>query len=171
MELNEAIKNRFSCRRYLDKPVEKDKLNRILDAARLAPSAKNIQDWRFVIVTDAPLKTKIAHTAGEQMFIADAGAIIIACTSNSDYIMRCGIPAGTVNVAIALEHIALAATAEDLATCWIGAFDQQAVKSLVSIPPSATIIELMPIGYPASKPIHTPRNDIAEIACFEQWKF
>ena len=60
MELNEAIKNRFSCRRYLDKPVEKDKLNRILDAARLAPSAKNIQDWRFVIVTDAQLKTKIA---------------------------------------------------------------------------------------------------------------
>ena len=171
MELYDAIKDRFSCRRYIDKPIEKDKLDRILNAARLAPSAKNVQDWRFVIITDAGMKTKIAQAAGQQMFIADAAVIIVACTCRTDYIMRCGIPAGVVDVSIALEHIALAATAEGLAACWIGAFDQQAVKTLVSVPPSASIVELMPVGYPASKPIHTPRADITDIACFEQWNF
>ena len=106
MTVAEAIRNRYSCRAYEDKPVEQEKLNHVLEAARLAPSAKNLQDWRFVIVTDKQTRLKLAEAANNQTFIADAGAIVVAC-SNSDHVMRCGQPIAPIDVAIALEHIAL----------------------------------------------------------------
>ena len=100
MDVYEAIKRRYSCRNYQDRPIEQKKLDRVLEAARLAPSAKNLQDWRFVVVTEESTKQKIAKAAREQMFIAKAGAIIVAC-SNSDYIMSCGQPIAGIDVAIA----------------------------------------------------------------------
>ena len=108
MDVYEAIKKRYSCRAYEDKPVEPEKLKRIFDAARLAPSAKNLQDWRFVVVTRESTKQMVAKAARGQMFLAEAGAIIVAC-SNSDYVMSCGQRVAEIDVAIALEHIALAA--------------------------------------------------------------
>ncbi len=91
MEILEAITKRHSCRAYKDVPIEPEKLTRVLHAARLAPSAKNLQDWRFVVVTDPQTKAKLAAAANDQTFMASAGAIIVAC-SNSDYIMSCGQP-------------------------------------------------------------------------------
>ena len=104
MTLLEAIRKRYSCRAYQEKAIEQEKLDTIFEAARLAPSAKNLQDWRFVVVTDKQSRHKIAEAANNQMFIEKAGAIIAAC-SNSDDVMRCGQPIGPIDVAIALEHI------------------------------------------------------------------
>ena len=109
MAVLETIRKRYSCRNYLEKSIEKEKLSEILEAARLAPSAKNLQDWRFVVVTDKDKKKRIADAANNQIFLEKAGAIIVACT-NCDYVMRCGQPAGPIDVAIALEHICLQAT-------------------------------------------------------------
>ena len=170
MTVLEAIKNRYSCRNYLDKSIEKEKLNQVLEAARLAPSAKNLQDWRFVIVTDKEPKRKLVEAANNQTFLEKAGVIIIACT-NSDYVMRCGQPAGIIDVAIALEHICLQATALGLATCWIGAFYPEKVKPIVGIPADITIVELMAIGYPADKPRTSGREPVEKIACLETWQF
>jgi nitroreductase len=171
MNMFEAISKRYSCRKYIDKPIEKEKLARIFEAARLAPSAKNLQDWRFVVVTDKDKRTQIAHAAYEQMFLAEAGAIIVAC-SNNDYIMRCGQPLGPIDVAIALEHIALQAVEEGLATCWIGSFEPDTVRQILAIPRNIQIIELMGLGYSAGSPPSKPnRQPVTSIVCYNMWHF
>lgn len=170
MNVFEAISKRYSCRSYVDKPMEKEKLARIFEAARLAPSAKNLQDWRFVVVTDKDKRTKVAHAAYDQMFLTQAGVIIVAC-SNSDYVMRCGIPIGAIDVAIALEHIALQAVEEGLATCWIGSFEPDKVRQILGIPQNIQIIELMGLGYPADAPRKPNRQPVTSIFCYNQWQF
>lgn len=170
MDLYEAIKKRYSCRSYSSKPIEQEKLERILEAARLAPSAKNLQDWRFIIVTDERKRKQLAIAANEQTFIATAPAIIVGC-SNTDYAMPCGQKISSIDVAIAMEHIALTATAEGLATCWIGAFQLEKVRKALDIPKGIEVIELMPIGYPSDKETHRPREPIDNIVCYEKWKF
>jgi nitroreductase len=170
MDLYEAIKKRYSCRNYASKPIEAEKLDRILEAASLAPSAKNLRDWRFVVVTDEKKRKELAAAANEQMFIATAPAIIVGC-SNTDSTMRCGQKIAPIDLGIAMEHIALAATAEGLATCWIGSFYPEKIRKVLDIPENIAIIELMPIGYPADKETHKPRENIKKIVCFEEWKF
>ncbi|MFC1793656.1 nitroreductase family protein, partial [Planctomycetota bacterium] len=122
MTVLDTIHKRYSCRAYQDKSIEQDKLDSILEAARLAPSARNTQDWRFVVVTDWDTKCKVATTTNRPEVFEKAGAIIAAC-SNSDEIMRCGQAIAPIDVAIALEHICLQAADLGLGTCWIGSFD------------------------------------------------
>ena len=170
MTVLEAIGKRYSCRAYQDRPVEPEKLDSIFEAARLAPSAKNMQDWRFVVVTDKETKRKLAEAANNQMFIADAGVVIAAC-SNSDHVMRCGQPIGPIDVAIALEHICLQAAELGLATCWIGSFYPEKVRAVLGIPDNIAVIELMALGYPADKPKEPRREPIEKIVCYEKWRF
>jgi len=170
MAVLEAIKKRYSCRAYLDKPVEAEKLQQILEAARLAPTAKNLQDWRFVVVTEKEKKQRLAEAANNQSFIAGAGAVIVAC-SMSDYVMRCGQPVGPIDVAIAMEHICLQASALGLATCWIGSFYPEKVRPIANIPKDVTIIELLAIGYPADAQKQPSREPMERIVSFETWQF
>jgi nitroreductase len=170
MAVLEAIRKRYSCRSYQDKAIEQEKLNTILEAARLAPSAKNLQDWRFVVVTDKEKRHKLAEAANNQKFIENAGAIIIACSICKE-IMRCGQPVGSIDVAIALEHIALQAAQSGLATCWIGSFYPDKVRPIVSIPQNIDIVELMAVGYPADKPKEPNREPMEKIVCYDSWQF
>ena len=170
MAVIEAIRKRYSCRAYQDRPVEQEKLEGILEAARLAPSAKNLQDWRFVVVTDNEKKRRLAEAASGQMFIADAGVIIVAC-SNSDYVMRCGQPVGPIDVAIALEHICLQAAEMGLATCWIGSFYPEKVRAVLGIPDNIAVIELMALGYPGDERKGPSRKPVDKIVCYDKWRF
>jgi len=170
MNVMDAIQARYSCRAYVDKPIEKAKLDRVLEAARLAPSAKNLQDWRFVVVTDPDLRQQLGKAANNQMFIAGAGAIIAACSVN-DHVMRCGQAIGPIDVAIALEHMCLAAAELGLATCWIGSFFPDQVRSVLGIPAQAAVIELLALGYPADSRRGPQREPLDRIACFEKWTF
>ena len=170
MSVLEAIRKRYSCRAYQARPIEQDKLNQVFEAARLAPSAKNMQDWRFVVVTDKETKHKVAEAASGQMFLEKAGAIIVAC-SNSEHVMRCGQAIGPIDVAIALEHISLQAVDLGLATCWIGSFEPEKVKAILGIPSDINMIELMGLGYPADEPKEPSRVPVDEIVCFEKWQF
>jgi len=170
MEVMEAIRNRFSCRSYQDRPIEREKLDCILEAARLAPSAKNLQDWRFVVVTDKQLRQRIVEAANNQKFLEDAAAIIVGC-SNSDYVMRCGQPVGPIDVAIAMEHIALQAAELGLGTCWIGSFYPEKVRAILNIPNNIAVIELMALGYPAESPKEPVRRPLEDIVCYEKWSF
>jgi len=170
MDVSEAIRNRYSCRNYQDKPLEQDKLRAVLEAARLAPSAKNLQDWRFVVVTDRQTKKAVAAAANDQTFLEKAGAVIVACTI-SDHVMRCGQAVGPIDVAIALEHMCLQATELGLATCWIGSFYPDKIKAIVGVPEDATIVELLALGYPADSPKHSRREPLDRIASFEKWQF
>ena len=170
MTVLEAIRKRYSCRAYEDKPIEQDKLDSIFESARLAPSAMNTQDWRFVVVTDKEIRRQVAEQTNRPEVFQRAGAIIAAC-SNSDHVMRCGQAIGPIDVAIALEHIALQATESGLATCWIGSFDTDKVRELLDIPADVAIIELMAIGYPADSKKEPQREPIGKIVCYEKWKF
>ena len=170
MDVAQAIRNRYSCRNYQDKPLEQEKLRTILEAARQAPSAKNLQDWRFVVVTDPLTKKKLAAAANSQTFLENASVIVVACTV-SDHVMRCGQAIGPIDVAIALEHMCLQATELGLATCWIGSFYPDKVKPIVGIPADVTIIELLAIGYPADTPKEHRREATDRVVSFETWQF
>jgi len=170
MKVLDVIRKRYSCRTYLEKSVEQDKLDIILEAARLAPSARNTQDWRFVVVTDPDTKRKVATTTNRPEVFEKAGAIIAAC-SNSDEIMRCGQAIGPIDVAIALEHICLQAADLGLGTCWIGSFDTDKVRQILAIPEEIAIIELMALGYPAGSKPEPKREPIEKIVCYDKWKF
>jgi len=170
MAVLDVIRKRYSCRSYQDKSVGQDKLDCILEAARLAPSARNTQDWRFVVVTDKAIKSRVAATTNRPEVFEKAGVIIAAC-SNSDEIMRCGQAIGPIDVSIALEHISLQAADLGLGTCWIGSFDSGKVRQILEIPENVAIIELMTIGYPADSKPEQKREPIEKIVCCDTWKF
>jgi nitroreductase len=170
MTVFEAIEIRFSCRAYLDKPIEQDKLDKIFEAAREAPSAKNLQDWRFIVVTDQKHKQQVADCTNQAKAFGQAAAIIAACSVCRES-MRCGQKIAPIDVAIALEHIALVATELGLATCWIGSFDAEKVRQVLEIPGNVAIIELMALGYPANGSRQTTRLPMQDIVCYDRWQF
>lgn len=164
MDVFETIKTRRSIRKYKPNQIPDEKLKMIFEAARLAPSAGNRQPWRFVVVRDTERKKALAKAAKNQMFIADAAAIIAAV----------GDPEVSKkwhdkDVMIAVEHMALAATALGYGTCWIGALEEKEVKRLLNIPKKAHVIALLPIGVPDDTPSPRPRKEISEIFFEEEY--
>jgi nitroreductase len=170
MDLYETIKSRYSVRSYLSKPVEQEKLDRILEAARLAPSGSNRQPWKFVVVRDTETRMRMVGACNNQAFVAQAPVVIAAVGLMPDRVMSCGVPGDPVDVAIALEHVALAATAEGLGTCWIGAFDQDKVRAILGVPSHAKVVGVMTLGYPADHPRPKTRKSMDEIVCYDQWQ-
>ncbi len=170
MDVYEAIRNRKSDRGYLDKEIPEDVLNRVLDAARLAPSASNRQEWRFVVVRDRNLRGELAIAACDQEFVAQAPVVLVCCAETDGHQMRCGQQCYPIDVAIAIDHITLAAVAEGLGSCWIGAFDEVQVKAILDIPPNVRVVELLPIGYPSDpSPREKTRLKLEEIVRYERW--
>jgi len=170
MEVIDAIRSRKSVRSYLDKAVEKEKLSRVLQAARMAPSASNRQEWRFVVVTDPEKRRRLAEEAAGQRFIAEAPVVIAACAQTDGRIMRCGQACYPIDVAIAVDHLTLAAVAEGLGTCWIGSFDPEAVRRILAIPKEIVVVELLPLGYPRDpQPVAKSRLPIETIVRYESW--
>ena len=169
MDLMECIESRRSVRSYEDRDVEPDVLEQVLDAGRRAPSANNRQEWKFVVVRDAKLRGQLSQAAHGQSFVAEAPVVIAACATETGHVMPCGHPSYLVDVAIAIDHMALAARALGLGTCWIGAFDQQKVRDVLGIPEPVQVIELLPLGYPTSWPSPTPRKALDEVTCYDRW--
>ena len=169
MEFLELVKSRYSVRSYQPRPVEQDKLDRILEAVRLAPSGSNRQPWKFVVVRDAEVRQRLVAACSNQQFIAQAPVVIAGVGLMPDRVMRCDIPGDPVDVAIAVEHLALAAAAEGLGTCWIGAFYQDQVREVLGIPESAKVVAVMTLGYPADSPRPKSRKPIGEIVCYDRW--
>ncbi len=168
MDLMHAIRSRRSIRDYQDRPVEEEKLLAVLDAGRLAPSARNMQDWKFIVVRDAATRQKLAVAARDQQFVGQAPVVIAAC-GTSDLVMTCGQPAYAIDVAIALDHMTLAAASLDLGTCWIGAFYEDQVKEILGVPQDIRVVALLPLGYPADEPAPRPRKNLDDIVAWEHW--
>ncbi len=150
MNLFDAIARRHSVRAYQDRPVEREKLQSLFAAVRLAPSARNAQEWRFILVTDPELRKEVC-AAGGQPFLKECPVIVAACAETDRRIMRCGEAAYAVDVAIAVDHLCLAATALGLGTCWIGSFDPEAVRLILSIPEETPVVALIALGYAADE--------------------
>ena len=170
MKIIEEIVNRRSVREYNEKPVEKNILARILEAGRLAPSARNQHDWRIIIVSDPQVKNNLIDQASpRQVFLKQAPIILAACALNPDYIMRCGHPSYLIDLAIVLEHIALQAVREGMGTCWIGSFDEGKAKNVLKVPDPVRIVELMGLGYYDRLPAAKERKQIQELFQWESW--
>ena len=170
VELREAILLRKSVRSWAAKTIEPEILTRVVQAARMAPSARNDQEWRFVIVTDSATRRQLGEAARNQSFVADAPAVIACCAETDKHLMRCGQPAYVVDTSIAVDHLTLAAVEEGLGTCWIGAFDAKAVHEILGIPLEIEIIALLPIGYPKdSAQIRKSRLPLDQIVRYEHW--
>ena len=171
MTVSEAIRTRKSVRSWEDRSVEPDKLQRVLEAGRLAPSARNDQEWRFVVVTDPQKRKLIGEASRNQAFVGEAPVVIVACAETDRHLMSCGHLAFLINVAIAIDHITLAATEEGLGTCWIGAFDPDQVRQILSIPKEIEVVEVVPLGYPKDPGAVTKKRlSTNEVYHFESWE-
>jgi len=169
MDVFEAIRQRRSIRQYQARPVEAEKIEKILECARLAPSASNRQEWRFVVVEDAGLRQRMVTAAAGQAFVGEAPAVIACCALESDHIMRCGHPSYAIDLAIAIDHMTLAAVALDLGTCWVGAFYEDQVREILGIPRQVRVVELLTLGYPSQMPAPRSRKKLADIMCRNRW--
>ena len=167
MDVMEAIRKRRSVRSYRKDPVPDEKLKKILEAARLAPSAKNLQSYKFIVVKDQKLRDKLMEAAANQSFVGEAPVVIVGVSLNPDYVMTCKIPAYPIDVAIALDHITLAATEEGLGTCWVGKFYQDKVKEILNIPEKYKVVALLALGYPADSPDIKYRKPLEELVCYD----
>jgi len=170
MTVEEAIRTRQSVREYEDRPVETQKIDAVLEAARLAPSAGNRQEWRFVVVTDSTKRKKMSKAAAGQLFVGNAPCILACCADTDHHEMRCGQLCYPIDVAIAIVHITLRAVELGLGTCWIGAFYEDEVKKLLEIPDHIKVVELLTLGYPKEKTLRKKnRLPIEKIVFSERW--
>jgi nitroreductase len=175
MEVFEAIQKRHSVRAYESTSVPEEKLMRILEAGRLAPSAGNIQPWHFIVVRDFEKRKKLAEARWAK-FLAESPIVIVGCgdqKASPRWFM--------VDVAIAMQNMVLTAVSEGLGTCWVGSFDEDEVRRMLKIPDNYRIVALLAIGYPrekfdlTEKVLHLirRRKKIEEIVSFEEfgkWK-
>jgi nitroreductase len=161
MDVMHAIHTRRSVRSYSSRPIPPDVLERMCRALRSAPSAKNLQPWHFIFVTDPELRREVTHAANDQEWIADAPVIVVACGFPEAAAQALGGHRNSVEVyvAIAVDHLTLAAVADGLGTCWIGSFKEAEVKQLLDVPPQAVIITLTPLGYPAAEGLNFPLEE------------
>lgn len=169
VDVMQCVSERRSVRAYQAKVVPDEALAELLDAARLAPSASNRQDWRFVVTRDPGQVKRVAEAAG-QAFIGTAPVVIAGVSLNPHRVMSCGVPVYPVDLAIAMTNITLVAVAWGLGTCWIGAFDQDKVRRVLGIPAEFKVVELMPLGYPADQPPRKQRKPLQEVVSYDRFQ-
>jgi len=169
LDVFDAIRTRRSIRSYNKKRVEKEKLRKVLEAARLAPSAANLQPCSFVVVTDIKVKESLRSAYSREWFVS-APVIIVGCVDPSKGWAKEREEYWRVDIAIAMQSLILAAWEQGLGTCWIGAFNEQEVKRALGIPKDVRVIAMTPLGYPAEhKGPVTDRKPLKEIVHYDCW--
>jgi nitroreductase len=169
MNVYQAIENRFSVRAFEDRPVDEDVLRRILEAGLSAPTARNRQEFRLVVVRDEKIRGQLG-AAADQNFVAKAPVILAAVGLTPEQTMFCKVPTDPVDCAIVLDHVSLAATAKGLGTCWIGHFDQNRARKILNVPAGAVVIELMVLGYPRAERPQRKRKAFDELIRYESFE-
>src|SRR4030042_2903286 len=169
--LMDLIETRKSIRSYKPQAVEEEKLNYILQAFRKAPSGKNLQPWKLVIVKDKKKISDLSIACNNQTFLVEAPILIVACAKEDEAyeVMGGYMNSYPINVSLAVEHLILAATEKGLGTCWIGAFKEKLVKDLLDIPGSVRVVALTPLGYPAMEGRDRERKPLSEIVCYDKY--
>jgi nitroreductase len=169
MSLLPEIESRASVREYTDQPVPEEQLAGILEAGRLAPSAKNRQSWRFIVIEDQELRAKVADAAFGQEYVAQAPVIIALCTTNIEYRMPNGQLSYPIDLSIAASFMTLQAEHEGLGSCMVTTFREEEVKSLLTVPYSMRVVMLLTVGHPRGKPRRGHRLPIDRIVSHEHW--
>ncbi len=169
MNFKELIKERYSVRGYKSDPIEDEKLQEILEAARLAPTAANRQPFQLIVVHTEGRKEELSRIYKRDWFV-QAPIIIVACGLPSKaWVRRDEANYGVVDVAIVMDHIILAAADIGLGTCWIGAFDPEATCEILNLPEGVDPIVMTPLGYPDAPPRPKERKPLEELVRYENW--
>ncbi len=171
MSVLDIIKQRRSVRKYKTDPIPEDVFLRVMEAARLAPSGKNSQPWKFIIVRDPEMRKDLAVASRNQNFMARAPIIIVACGYPDRSYPKQGnyMKSWPIDVACAVDHLMLQACEEGLGTCWIGAFEEKDVKSLLGVPDDVRVLALTPLGFPDENPSFRGRRALEEIISNESY--
>ncbi len=173
MDVKEVVVNRRSVRSYLPKPVPNEVISEILDTARYAPSSGNLQNWKVILVSDSEKKMELATAALRQKWITSAPVLLIVCNDLSDvkrlYKDRGEFLYSIQNIAAFVQSMLLTAQSLGLATCWVGAFDPDAVKRVVRIPEGVEPEAIITLGYSAEEVDAPPRKAVDQFVFFEQW--
>jgi len=167
----EAIETRRSVRAFTNEEVSEEEVQKLIDAARRAPSAGDIQSWEFVIVRDAKIKHKLSAAALNQTFIKEAPVVIVVCADEARSSWGYGSRGASLyclqDTAAAIQNMLLAACALGLGTCWVGAFHEDEVAKVVNVPIGVRPVAIIPVGHPAEKPRARLKRSINEIVHYE----
>ncbi len=169
MEILPEILKRRSVSTFKADPVSRDSLERVLEAGRLAPSAKNRQEWRFVVIQKRSVRDKIREAAFNEEKVGQAPAIVAICTTNTEYRMPNGHLSYPVDLSIAAAFMMLQAVHEGLGTCCITTFDELAVKETITVPYSMRVLLLLLVGHPDSLPEVSHRKALKSLVSFDHW--
>ena len=173
INLFKIIKERRSIRRYKEKEIPMEEINKILEAGIYAPSAGNRQPWEFIIVRRNDNKKKLAEAAYNQNWIMEAPVIMVVCTNINRTAIRYGERGRTLyciqDTAAAIQNILLAAYTMGYGTCWVGAFNEQKVKEILNIPRDIRPVALITIGIPAERPTPPPRIPLERLTHMERY--
>ena len=165
----DVIKARGSIRSYKDKPISKQALLDILEAARMAQSADNRQPWEFIVVTHQAIRKKLVQAAGNQSFVGEAAAVLVSL-ANPERSASVGPFEGfLIDLAIAIENMVLTAWDLGIGSCWIGAYNEQKVKELFNVPRNLRVMSLLTLGYPDEKARPKYRKDLNEIVHYQKY--
>lgn len=169
MEFLDLVKNRYSVRGYKSDEVEEDKLNLVLEAARLAPTAVNKQPFQLIVIKTRGREKELNRIYPASWFV-EAPIIICACTlPDEGWVRRDGKNYSEVDTTIAMDHLILAATSIGLGTCWIAAFDLKTAREVLNIPENVLPLLFTPLGYPAAEPAGIGRKNMEELVRYESW--
>lgn len=169
MEFSELIEKRYSVRSYKADPVEGDKLQQVLEAARLAPTAANRQAIQFIVIHPAGREAELGRIYKADWFV-EPPLVICACgIPDQNWVRRDGKNYNDVDAAIAMDHLILAATDAGLGTCWIAGFDATAAREVLDLPDDVEPIAFTPLGYPADQPGTKKRKPLSELVRYEHW--
>ena len=166
----DLVKNRYSVRGYQDKPVEEPLLLKVLEAGRLAPSACNNQPLAIIIIRSNETKKKLAAVYGRAWFVSAPVILALCCDGTQAWRRQDGRSYGDVDVAIAMDHITLAAAEAGLGTCWVGNFNLEAARTALELPETVEPVVLTPLGYPATSPAPKKRKPLNDLVHWEKFK-
>jgi len=166
------ILDRYSVRSYSSVEIPENDLNEILESARLAPSACNIQPWKFIVVKNQRIKDELSIACKNQKFVAQASVVIAGCLIEAEaYKMSKRYDSGALDLGIALTNMTLQAVNLGLGSCWIGAFYEDQVQKVLKIPEDIRVVALLTIGYPKETGIPKKiRKELSEIVCIDEYK-
>jgi len=172
MDVFKAIENRFSCRSYINKKIKEDYLYKILDAGTKAPNGGNLQAWRFVVVDDIIKKEELAEAALNQTWMTQAPIFIVVCgdlTNEKRFYKERGEEYLTQDCAAAIENILLCATALKIRSCWVGAFDKNAVKRVLKMQDNIVPYAIIVLGYSEKKVKEKKRHNLDSVVYFNEF--
>ncbi len=169
MEFSELIRARYSVRAYKPDPIDEGTLNRVLEAARWAPTAANRQPFQIIVLRTAERREELRRIYQREWFLQAPLVLAMCSLPARAWTRRDGKNYADVDATIAMDHLILAAADAGLGTCWVAAFDPDAAREILRLPKDVEPLAFTPLGYPADRPVAKTRRPLAELVRWEHW--